>query len=134
MAGIFISSDLIPISTGLNTEQFLINIATGTQGHQPNIFSTGRVCCYIAFFLPVGDIVSIEGLQEVVEMPFTHRHSLDTLREGLQTQSFSDKTARNFIILSANNHQQLAERVELVRRTLRILVKTEKGLEGPIWS
>jgi biotin carboxylase len=132
--GVFISSDLISISTGLNTEEFLINIALGRQMNKPEIASRGTVCCYIAFFLPVGEIVSIQGVEEVTRMPFTHRHSLDTLKTGMRTRPFSDKTARNFVIVSADSHEELAERVQLIKDVLKIQVSTELGLAGPIWE
>lgn len=132
--GVFISSDLISLSTGLNTEEYLIGIATGNQKSFPNISRTGRVCCYIAFFLPVGEIVSLEGVDEVKNMPFTHRNSLDTLHIGLKTRQFTDKTSRTFIIVSADSHEQLAEHVDAIHKALKIEVKTNEGLEGPIWE
>ena len=130
--GVFISSDLISLSTGINTEEFLIGIATATLKEPPSIQRTGRSCCYIAFFLPVGEVVSLEGVEEVKNMPFTHRNNLDSLYIGLKTKPYTDKTARNFIIVSAESYKQLEEHIKIVRDTLRIKVKTNNGLEGPI--
>ncbi|MEJ6951747.1 ATP-grasp domain-containing protein [Natronospora cellulosivora (SeqCode)] len=132
--GVFISSDLISLSTELNTEEFLLSIATGTLKEKPNLKDTGQSCCYIAFFLPVGEIVSIKGLEEVKNMPFTHRNSLDTLYIGKKTKPYTDKTARTFIIVSAGSHKELTGHVNMIRNTLDIKVKTDKGLRGAIWE
>ena len=78
--------------------------------------------------------MSIQGVEEVTRMPFTHRHSLDTLKTGMRTRPFSDKTARNFVIVSADSHEELAERVQLIKDVLKIQVSTELGLAGPIWE
>ncbi|WP_271400411.1 ATP-grasp domain-containing protein [Salinicoccus roseus] len=132
--GVFISSDLISLSTGLNTEEFLVGISTGTLQKTPNVTQNNQVCCYIAFFLPVGEIVSLEGVEEVKDLSYTHRHSLDSLRIGLTTKPYKNKTARTFIIVSGDNHDQLSERVNKIHEVLQIKVKTENGLKGPIWS
>lgn len=132
--GVFISSDLISLSTGLNTEEFLVEISTGTIKELPPLKNKGRVCCYVAFFLPVGEIISIKGVVEVKSLPYTHRHSLDNLDVGIQTKPYKDKTARTFIIISADNHDLLNERINYIQKTLEIKVKTSKGIEGPIWS
>ena len=132
--GVFISSDLIPLSTGLNTEELLIGIATGTLQKAPVVTKTGKVCCYVAFFLPMGEIVSLDGIDKVIAMPYTHRHNLDNLKIGLKTKTFKDKTARRFIVVSGDHHQQLTERVKSIQDILNIKVKTKDGLKGPIWA
>lgn len=132
--GVFISSDLISLSTGLNTEKFLIDITTGTLKDFPRINKVKRVCCYIAFFLPVGEIVLLDGIEDVKAMPFTHRSNLDELYIGKKTNHYTDKTARTFIVVSAKDHNELAKHVETIKQTLNIKVKTYDGLEGPIWK
>lgn len=132
--GVFISSDLISISTGLNTEKFLIEMATGTLKEVPEIKDTGKVCCYMAFFLPVGEVVSIEGVHKVKELSYTHRDNLDTIYMGLKTKPFVDKTARKFIIVSGDSHDELIENMKAIKDALQIKVKTDQGIEGPIWN
>ena len=76
--------------------------------------------------------MSIQGVEEVTRMPFTHRHSLDTLKTGMHT-AFSDKLL-GISIVSADSHEELAERVQLIKDVLKIQVSTELGLAGPIWE
>lgn len=132
--GVFISSDLISLSTNLSTEDFLISIATGTLERFPEIKYKSIACCYIAFYLPVGEVISVEGVGEVQKMPFTHRNNLDEIYVGMRTKPYTDKTSRYFVIVSAINHQELSDRVGLIREKLKIKVITHDGVQGPIWS
>lgn len=132
--GVFISSDIISLSTGLNTEEFLVGLSTGTLKKQPSVSRTGIHCCYVAFYLPVGEIVSLDGIDVVKEMTFTHRHNLNGLQIGIKTKPFKDKTARYFVIVSGKNHEQLFKHINRIQELIKIKVRTENGLEGPIWD
>lgn len=132
--GVFISSDLISLSTGLNTEKFLVGIATGTLNKPPIIINKNISCCYIAFFLPVGEVVSLDGINKVKQLPYVHRHNLEIITLGKKIMPHIDKTSRNFIIISGNNHEQLSMRIKKIKELLQIRVKTENGLKGPIWD
>lgn len=132
--GVFISSDLISLSTGLNTEDFLIKIATGTLDKAPVIKNSGKVSCYIAFYLPEGEVVSVEGINEAVALPYTHRNNLDSIFVGLKTKPFKDKTSRYFIIVSADSHRQLYEYVDRIRMILQIKVNANGEICEPVWK
>lgn len=47
--GVFISSDLIHLQTGLETEEFLLGVATGKINKIPNFSWQNKSCCYISF-------------------------------------------------------------------------------------
>jgi carbamoyl-phosphate synthase large subunit len=132
--GVFISSDLISLSTGINTEEFLVNIASGSAFSMPDIHESGRVCCYTAFFLPEGEVISVDGIEMVQAMPFIRRTNLNQIRAGMKTGQIRDKTSRYFMIVHAGTHEQLASFVERIKEAIRITVWTKAGLQGPIWS
>lgn len=134
--GVFISSDLISLSTGLCTEDFLIDIALGNDFEDDNIQRDANACCYLAFYLPVGTIVSNDGIEEVRALPYTYRDNLDSIQVGVKTKVYTDKTSRYNVSLSANNREELDSRIHEVREILNgIVVKTEEGaMETPIWG
>lgn len=134
--GVFISSDLISLSTGLHTEDFLIDVALGKQEFIPEILPNKCACCYLAFYLPVGKVVSIKGIETVKELVFTHRNNLDNIYVGMETKIYSDKTSRFFVTMSANNREELDIRTNIVRKHLnQIEVITANGkIKGPIWD
>lgn len=131
--GVFISSDLISLSTGLETEEFLCNIALGIQTGIPNIRETLCSCGYMAFYLPDGEVVSMDGVDEVTALPYVHRNLLDQIHVGMKIQNHCDKTTRYSIIVSASDRRQLAERMDGIRDKLLIRTQTSRGIEYPIW-
>ncbi len=131
--GVFISSDLIPLRTGLCTEEFLLDISLGNKP-KINIKDTNKVCCYIAFFLPCGTVTKIEGVEKVFKMPFVHNNLLNNLKIGLKTSAATDKTTRFSIIVSADNYDELDYNIDMIKSTLNVEVQTIKGTEGIIWD
>lgn len=133
--GVFISSDLISLSTGLCTEEFLLNIALGQQKEFPEIKPQQCYCGYMAFYIPVGKVSKIQGLEEVKALPYVHRHQLDKLKVGLENkEGATDKTSRLAMIVSGRNREELTSHMHYIRRTLKVKVKTKKGAEGLIWK
>ncbi len=133
--GVFISSDLIHYSCGLDTEGFLLDIATGRQKGLPPIKPQQCVCGYLAFYIPVGKVVRVSGVREVQELPFVHRNQLDKLRVGIENkEGHTDKTSRLALIISAPDRETFKERAALVRSMLQVETETENGILPLIWE
>ena len=134
--GVFISSDLIHLSSGLHTEQFLINIALGRQKEVPEILPQQQYCGYMAFYLPVGRVTRVEGVEEVCALPFVHRNQLGKLHAGMENrEGATDKTSRLAVIVSGPTRQALMDNMAAVRRTLQIEIQAPDGsIHTPIWE
>lgn len=134
--GVFISSDLIHLSSGLNTEDFLINLALGQQKEMPDIRPQLQFCGYMAFYLPIGRVVRADGIREVCALPFVHRNQLEKLHTGLENhEGATDKTSRLAVIVSGPTREALMANMETVRRTLRIEIQAPDGsIREPIWE
>ena len=133
--GVFISSDLIHYSCGLDTEGFLLDIATGQQKGLPPIKPQQCVCGYLAFYIPVGKVVRVSGVREVQALPFVHRNQLDKLHVGIENkEGHTDKTSRLALIISAPDRETFKERAALVRSMLQVETETENGILPLIWE
>ena len=132
--GVYISSDLIQLSTGLCTEDFLLDIAEGVCAEVPELLPQQCVCGYMAFFIPVGTVRSVRGVARVQALPWVYRNQLDRLRPGYTVQANTDKTSRLALILSAGSHEELQRRMERVQNLLQVQVETEDGIQGLIWA
>ena len=120
--GVFISSDLIHYSCGLDTEGFLLDIATGKQKGLPEILPQQCVCGYLAFYIPTGKVLRVQGVEEVqvlrvqgVEevqaLPYVHRNQLGKLKAGIENkEGHTDKTSRLALIISAPDRDTFNER------------------------
>lgn len=133
--GVFISSDLISLSTGLDTEQFLLEIATGVRDSLPEFKFNKQACGYMAFYIPDGVINDIKGKDEILGYDFVHRNQLDELYTGRKcTGGQNDKTTRLAIIVSGETLKLVDERMALIKKTLRVTVETAEGKKGLIWE
>lgn len=133
--GVFISSDLVHLQTGLKTEEFLLGIATGSVDKIPDFSWKNRSCCYISFFLPQGIIVKTEGIQQVISLPYTYHNNFEFLTKGKVIKKNIDKTSRFFVILEAENHKKLMERCDNIKKMIKIDVLDDNGIiNGVIWE
>lgn len=133
--GVFISSDLISIQTGLQTEEFLLGICTGEIDKIPDFSWQNKCCCYISFFLPQGKIVKVDGVDDVINLPYTHHNNFETLTVGKLIKENRDKTSRYFVTLEANNHDELMKRKNEIQNILNVSIKDAKGnIKNIIWN
>ncbi len=133
--GVFISSDLIHLQTGLETEEFLLGIATGKVNKLPKFSWQNKSCCYISFFLPPGEVVRIEGVEDVISLPYTYHNNFETLSLGKVIKKNTDKTSRYFVILEAKDHEELMARRLEIQTLLHIDVKNADGtIRSIIWA
>lgn len=132
--GVFISSDLIHLGAGVNTEEFLIRIALGELNVMPEVQKGQCHCGYMAFYLPQGTVKSIQGIESIKNHDFVHRNILYTIHTGMQIGTIEDKTSRFSIIVSGKSAEELEEHMEQIRKTLLIEVDTEEGVKYPIWE
>lgn len=132
--GVFISSDLISLSSGLDTEEFLIQIALGDLTEIPKVEKEKCHCGYMAFYLPQGTVKSIKGMDKVTELDYVHRNILYTIEEGMEIGTIEDKTSRFSIIVSGATREELEQHMEQVKKELVIEVDTAVGVKYPIWE
>lgn len=132
--GAFVSSHITKLQTGLDTADFLIDLALGEIREMPAFGKNLCHCGGISFYLPVGKVISTEGVEEAKALPFMCAHRLDDIRPGMETDPFSDKTARYISVLRADSREELLKNIDVYRETIRIRVETESGIQGPIWG
>lgn len=132
--GVYISSDIIPLMTGFDTNSFIVNMAVDGKISSPEIRKIDKTVCYIAFFLPAGRIIRIDGREEVSAMPFVRRNNLDMLYVGKKTGENIDKTSRFFFVVEAESDYKMKSYIRSIREKLKIEVETALGVKGIIWD
>uniref|UniRef100_UPI0040297847 ATP-grasp domain-containing protein n=1 Tax=Roseburia inulinivorans TaxID=360807 RepID=UPI0040297847 len=132
--GRFISSGIVPMKTDFDSCEFLLKACVGDITEVPVIHKNSKSCGYVSMFLPKGEVVSVEGLQEVIDLPYTYSHNFEDIKVGFKTSEFKDKIEGRFIHLEADNDDQLYERVEKIKQLIQIKIDTGEGMKGPIWE
>ena len=144
--GAFISSDLIPLSCGLQSEELLVKMALGEIAtfadldklERPiNVVDTDWLaknplghCCYVAFYIPSGEVKAIRGVDEVLALPYVHRTQIEHLDELVGSgydEGQSDKTSRYLITIEASTREELESRMEVIRSTVQADVLAPDG-------
>ena len=132
--GRYISSGIVPMKTDFDSCEFLLKACVGEITEIPKIHRNNKSCGYVSLFLPKGEVISVEGLQAVIDLPYTYSHNFEDIKVGFKTSEFKDKIEGRFIHLEAENDEQLYSRVEEIKKMIKIQVQTDDGVKGPIWE
>jgi len=136
--GVYISSHLIPYYTGFNNYELLFSCSLGNYHNLSEVssmihpMSSGYVC----FTLPEGNIISIEGIDELKNIPEVKLVDLDGLYVGMHTKKMINKTMRmGPIIIAASNREELNMCVKKVKERLKINVRcVDNTVKGIVWE
>ena len=132
--GTHISTSIAKLQTGIDTSEFLVKASLGEIDSIPHFETALCHSGYVAFYIPQGKVVSVDGIDEVKALPFVEQTTMDTIHLGMEATSFSDKRLRHAVILYGDSRQQLLERIETVRNMLQVKVETPSGVKGLIWK
>lgn len=132
--GRYISSGTVPMMTNFNSASFLLKACTEQIHDIPVIEKRNISCGYVSFFMPVGEVISVEGIEEVINLPYTFSHNFEDIHVGMKTIAFQDKIEGRFIHLKAKDDKEFYERIEEIKALIKLKVKTEHGIEDPVWE
>ena len=93
-------------------------------------------CCHkLNCFSLGGRVTKVEGLDAVINLPYTNHNNYDTLFVGKVIKKNTDKTSRFIIAFEAKNHEELMQRREDIIRMIKVDVVGADGIvRGPIWE
>jgi biotin carboxylase len=108
LGGDFISSTLVPLSTGTNMEDMLIDIATRSGFSTEALKAPFNKCSGITYFeLPEGIVTSISGLDKLSDIDGVHDWKFD-LEVGDKVNKITSSLNRyGYVILQSNDNCQL---------------------------
>lgn len=132
--GNYVSSYIATLQTGLDTAEFLVNIALGRTNEIPE-FATARCHCgFVCCYLPAGEIISRDGADEVEALDYVVKTTFDRIKLHTVADSIEDKEQRHTVVLYADSREELMSRIDHIRETFRAQVRTGGGIKGPIWK
>lgn len=131
--GVFISSDIIELCTGVDTSQLLLDLALhGTARIQPekrDVFAG-----YRAFYLPEGEVIHVRGVEQVQNLPYVSANQLGKIKEGMVIPKNVDKTSRFAMVVTGRDEEEWQEHVQQIRRILDIQVSHNGRVNTIIWD
>lgn len=128
--GVYISSHLIPLYCGYNNYELLVDTALGKNITLSQVEKQlqKKASAYICFYLPEGEIVSIEGIETLQNMQGVCLVDLAHLKIGDHIETMRNKTQRlGPILVTAINREKIESLIHQVQNTLKIEVKCADG-------
>jgi carbamoylphosphate synthase large subunit len=133
--GVYISSDMISVQTGINVEKFLVDIALGQLQEMPEVRKMNTYCGYKAFYIPFGKVRKVTGVAEVEALPYVMHTQLNHLREGMEIPVEKlNKTNRLAMIICASSEGEWLERVAEIRDMLHVESEYQGEVRDLIWE
>lgn len=132
--GRYISSCTVSLMTNFNSAEFLLRACVGEVKEPPKISRKNVSAGYVSMFMPVGKVISVEGIEDVIHLPYTYSHNFEDIKVGMITEPFMDKIEGRFIHILADNDEDFYKKVETIKSMIKLQVMTEDGIKGAIWE
>ena len=135
--GVYISSHLVPLFTGININDILIDCALGKKIDIQILCSRNikKAAAYICFYLPEGIVKTVSGLEKIKQFPFVHQCDV-SVEVGDEVKEMTYKGQRlGPVIISGENLMDIEEKICTIQEILEIKVQGKKGgLFGIVWD
>lgn len=136
--GVYISSHLIPLCTGIDINDILLQKVMGRQIDIEEVFEQRKAAAsgYVCFYLPEGTVDEIKGKDDLKKMNFVKMASIDDIEVGQVTERMVHKGLRKGpILVAGENRTDLENKIKLVQETLQIFVRSPEGdIKGTVWE
>lgn len=135
--GVYISSHLVPLTTGIDINSVLFECALGKDIDIDNIMKrkNERASAYVCFNLPEGIIKSVGGIDDIKAMPHVTFFDDRSIIVGTHTGKMEVKGNRKGpIIVHANDRNELERIICKLKETLTIIVSNNDENSEIIWN
>lgn len=136
--GVYISSHLIPLYSGIDINDTLISAMLGEEVKMDEVLAVRneKSAAYLCFYLPVGEILSVSGFEDVKAMDCVEMCDVHDVVVGERTLQLTHKGQRlGPIIVKAENRIHIEEIIENIQHTIKVEVKGDDGIvRGVIWE
>lgn len=131
--GNFVGSCVMKEMLGMGTDEMSLCTSLGDFSFYERINISNSVCACKSFYLPEGEIISINIDWQFLSSSFVLQHNLSNIRKGLKNSKNIDKTSRYTIVVKASNIYELRELLEQIEKHISIVLMTTSGTKGIIW-
>ncbi len=132
--GVFISSDLIPMTCGVNALELLVKDVLDLNLGSDLTVEHGA-SAYYCYMLPHGEIISLKGKEEVIKTKNLIKAFFDNVEVGMEIGSITDKSSRKGpFLVKGTTTEECQKTFEAIKKLLEIKVKTAEGIKLIIWE
>lgn len=136
--GVYISSHLIPLATGIDVNRLLLRCALGENVDMQAYFKNRekKASAYVCFTLPEGTVSKIEGIDIVRQMTGVALCDIRDLKVGQCTQRMAAKGQRKGpILIYGKDRKELESIIKQIQVNIQISIKNKDGvILNEIWE
>lgn len=135
-AGAYVTSHLLPAAYGVDSQPYLVRAAMGdnTIKFSEEIF-LNRSAAFYCFVLPEGEVVTVEGIDDVSRIPGVILSSIKPIKVGDVIPPIIDKTSRfGMILIQGDNRDEVDKVLDTVKETIKIQINNNDTIYNPIWQ
>lgn len=130
--GVYISSHLVPMYSGIDINETLIDCICGKVVDMEALMSqrNNKAAGYVCFYLPEGTITSVEGMEAARNLRFVQMMCVDDVKVGEKIPALTHKGQRlGPIIVMGENREDIEKNIALLQQTIKVTVKGKDGNE-----
>ena len=132
--GNYIGSDIIKEMLGVATHEMAFYTAIGNNSFYDKIHLKDSTCAYKCFYIPEGEIISVDIDKSFLVQDCIIRHNLEHIDNIRYSSKNTDKTSRFTIVVKSDNQLDLKKLLEDIPTHIDIKVKTDNGIGNIIWK
>lgn len=135
--GVYISSHLVPLTTGIDINRILLNCALGEEVNMEDVMTmrNDKSSAYVCFNLPEGVINSVVGIAQIKAMHNVAFFDDSCIKVGLHTGKMEVKGNRKGpIIIYGHDRIELDRIIDEIKERLLIKVSGYDGESNVLWD
>ena len=136
--GVYISSHLVPLYSGIDINDTLIDCIVGNDVDMEKVMSkrNNKAAGYVCFYLPGGTVCKADGMEEARQLDFVKMMCVNDVKVGMVTPPLTHKGQRlGPILVTGSDRNDIEQNIKTLQETLQIMVKGEDGvIRGINWN
>ena len=136
--GVYISSHLVPLYSGIDINDTLIDCIVGNAVDMEKVMSerNNKAAGYVCFYLPGGRVCKAEGMDEARQLDFVNMMCVNDVTVGMVTPPLMHKGQRlGPILVTGNDRNDIERNIKMLQDTLQIMVEGEDAvIRGINWN
>lgn len=133
--GVYISSHLVPLYSGIDINDTLVDCILGNEVDMDKVMSKrdNKAAGYVCFYLPGGTVRQVEGFDVVCHFDFVKMMCVDDIKVGMETPPLTHKGQRlGPILVAGNDREDIEHNIAKMQSTLHVMVEGNDGINRGI--
>lgn len=133
--GVYISSHLVPLYSGIDINETLLDCICGKRIDMDAVMSkrNNKAAGYVCFYLPEGTITNVNGMEAAANLPFVKMMCVDDVKVGKIASALTHKGQRlGPIIVTGDDRLDVEKNITRLKNTIEVTIEDIDGCKRGI--